>query len=78
MTIFVHYPECSCAPDSEVVNVITEMPPPLLVGLDLASSRPILESVGIASVGRRGSFDQLLTKDTPVSSTHTHNQNLVL
>lgn len=52
VTIFVYYPECSCVPDVEVVNVIIEVLPPLLMGLDLASSRPILESAGVASVGQ--------------------------
>jgi len=41
--------------------------PPSLIGSALESSRSILELAGIDSVRHRGSFQQLLTKATPVA-----------
>jgi len=48
--------------------IITDMLPPSLMGLVLASSGSILEPAGTGSVRHRGSFQQLLTEATPVAS----------
>jgi len=59
--------------------VITEVLPPLLIGLALASSGSILEPAGIGSIRHRGSFSQLLTEATPIApryrtlATQSHN-----
>jgi len=47
--------------------VITEALPPSLIGLALASSRPILELTGIGSIRHGGSFSQFLTEATPIA-----------
>jgi len=47
--------------------VITEVLPPSLMGLALASSGSILEPAVIGSIGRGGSFQRLLTEATPVA-----------
>jgi len=45
--------------------VITEVLPPLLIGLALASSRSVLELAGTGFIRHGGSFSQLLTEATP-------------
>jgi len=44
--------------------VTTEVLPPSLMGLTLASSTSVLEPAGIGSIRHRGSFSQLLTEAT--------------
>jgi len=46
--------------------IATEVLPLPLMGLALASGGSFLELAGVGSVGRRGSFSQLLTEATPV------------
>jgi len=49
--------------------VLPEALPPSLMGSALASRGSVLEPAGIASIGHRGSFWQLLTEATPVAPT---------
>jgi len=48
--------------------VVTEVLPPLLIGLALASSGSFLELAGTGFVSYGGSFLQLLTEATPIAS----------
>jgi len=47
--------------------VITEAPPPSLIGLALASGGSVLEPAGTGFIRHGGSFSQLLTEATPIA-----------
>jgi len=60
--------------------IVTEVLPPLLMGLALASGGSVLEPAGTGFIRHGGSFSQLLTEATPIAPPlpkpcHTQTRN---